>query len=114
MMVTLNEEFSRTERGGGLATANPPADSNSALQICGRQHTQMIVIPERVLPPPPQLIFRLLFLRVQDIMQRDRGFLWGRRHLMYVAVITTYYWPRPGAIVAHVLRVDKSKRGRRG
>lgn len=52
------------------------------------------VIPELV-SPPPHLIFRLLFLRVQDIMQHDCGFLWGRRHLMYVTVTTADYWPRP-------------------
>lgn len=54
----------------------------------------MTVIPDLVYPSP-HLIFRLLFLRVQDIMQSDRGFLRGRRHLMYVTVTTTDHWPRP-------------------
>lgn len=67
------------------------------------------VVPELV--SPPHLIFRLLFLRVQDIMQHDCGFLWGRRHLMYVTVATADHWPRPGR---HLVCPDGAGEERRG
>lgn len=77
---------------------NPSADSCSALPIRGRHRTPKYCDTRACVPwplPPPHLIFRLLFLRVQDIMQHDCGFLWGRRHLMYVTVATADHWPRP-------------------
>ena len=58
-------------------------------------HTQTRV-PSCPPPTSPNLIFRLLFLRVQDIMQHDRGFFWEPRHRMYLTVIATVHWPRPG------------------
>lgn len=63
------------------------------------QSVAVIAHPSTVMPElvsPPHLIFRLLFLRVQDIMQHDCGFFWGRRHLMYVTVAATDHWPRSG------------------
>lgn len=68
-----------------------------AVPIRGQSwHTQILSYPTLWPPPFPHLIFRLLFLQVQDIMQHHRGLLWGRRHLMYVTVTTADHWPQPG------------------
>lgn len=52
------------------------------LLTAGRLSQSVAVIPHpnnchtrACVPSPPHLIFRLLFLRVQDIMQHDRSFL---------------------------------------
>lgn len=68
---------------------DPSADGCSALPTRGRHRTPKYCGTRTCAPCPPP--FRLLFLRVQDIMQHDCGFLWGRRHLMYVTVAATVY-----------------------